>query len=149
MPNIFVGLWLVLILIDIGYLVRATSFWVSLLVVLFGPFLLFGSIVWGIRYLAYRYVSHVRITPGGLEVTRGESLTVHPWAKVGEIHTVPFVQLALWSLTFRDGSPTVAFFTEGSSWMLLGVVKARSKFVDEIHRLAGEAASQAGGLPRL
>lgn len=93
--------------------------------------------------VAYRYVSVVRITPEGLEVNRGRATAIHPWATVGEIDIVPFVQPALWKVTFRDGFPTAAFFTEGSSWMLFGVVKARSKLVDEIRRLAEEAI--AGG----
>jgi hypothetical protein len=142
MPNIFVGMWVLLILTDIAFLMQAQSFWPSFLVVLFGPFLFMGSIVWGLRYLAYRYVSVVKIMPDGLAVTRGAVSSLHTWATIGEIRTVPFVQPALWAMKFRDGSPTVAFFTEGSSFMLFGWVKAKSMLVDEIRRLAGATPSE-------
>lgn len=138
-PNIFVGLWLMLITLDIVFLVRESFSWSSLLTVFFGPFLLMGSFAWGLRHLSYRYVSHVKITPEGLAVTRGEFFTHHPWATIGEIRTVPFIQPALWTVRLRDGSPTVAFFTQGSSWMIFGVVKAKSELVDEIRRLAAGA----------
>jgi hypothetical protein len=142
MPNIFVGMWLLLILMDIAFLFRAPSFWPSFLLVLFGPFLFMGSLVWGIRYLAYRYVSVVKITPDGLAVTRGANSSLHPWSTIGEIRTVPFVHPALWAVKFRDGSPTVAFFTEGASFMLFGWVKAKSALVDEIRRLTSVTSSE-------
>lgn len=66
MPNIFVGMWLILIMWDIVFLVRSETFWMSFLLVFFVPFLLMGSVVWGIRYLSYRYVSHAKITQAGL-----------------------------------------------------------------------------------
>lgn len=48
-------------------------------------------------------------------------------------------QPALWSVKFRDGSPTVALAVDGSAWMTTGNVKAKSVFVDEIRRLASNA----------
>lgn len=135
MPNIFVGMWVLLVVNGIVFWAMGQGNWLTAL--LFNV-LMMGSLVWGIRYLSYRYVSVVKITPVGLEVIRGRSTTVHPWSTIGEIHTVPFVQPALWAVKFRDSSPTVAFFTEGSSWIFFGIVKAKSVLVDEIRRLAAE-----------
>lgn len=138
-PSVLIGLWLVLIALGVMALLTGEMSRDSLRTLLLVPVVLYGSTIWGFRYLAHRYIAYVRITPAGLEVTRGDLTSVHPWATVGEIKVVPFVQPALWSVRFQDGSPTVAFFTEGSSWMLFGIVRATSKLVDEIRRLAGEA----------
>lgn len=136
---IFIGMWVLNIFLNIVFFSSGKPFWVAFAMVFFGAFLFMGSLVWGFTYLAYRYVSHAKITPSGLEITRGASTSLHPWDAIGEIQTVPFVQPALWSVKFRDGSPTVAFAVEGSAWMTTGNVKAKSVFVDEIRRLASNA----------